>query len=152
MRAWKMSIFQGSRAQPRIDFPADLRKIEPPQLHAARHRILASANGPAGPGNRAEAQRLDPRQLARSDSLRWDAAADHSAFHARPSPLERAGNLSFRGRFRRNGTPFAGNDPRLWRSRAVRAVSLAVYLRSHFPARGLRWFLFLGHQDQSGGV
>src|SRR5439155_1629969 len=73
--------------------------------HAARHRILASANGSASLGARAEAKRLDSRQLARSDSLRRDAAADHSAFHARSSPLERAGNLSFRSRFWRDGPP-----------------------------------------------
>src|SRR6266446_2506239 len=150
MRAPKMSIFRSCQTLPGIDFPADLRKIEPPQLHAARHRIFASRNCSASPGACAEAQCLDSRQLARPDSLRRNTVANYSPLYAGAGTLECAGNLSFRRCFRRNGTPFAGNDSRLRRSRIVRALSLAFYYRSDLPARRLRWFLFLGHQDQSG--
>src|SRR5438477_10861363 len=123
-RAWNMfatanpsfagSILRSGLTQPGIDFTADLRKIVTPQSHAARHRFLASRNCSAGAGACSETQRLDSRQLARPDSLRRNAVADHSFVPAGASALECAGNLPFRRRVWRARAPLAGNDSRLW--------------------------------------
>src|SRR3954465_15196597 len=64
--------------------------------------------------------------------------------------MERAGNLFVRRRVWRNGPPLAWNDPRLWRSRIVRTIQMAIHHRASISARGLRRVLFLGHKDESG--
>src|SRR5947209_8446041 len=130
-----------------IDFPADLRKIEPRHGHAARHRILASGNCALSSERSSKTQPLDSRQLAGSDSLRRDTAPDRSPVHGSPGPMERSGNLSVRRRIRRDGTPLAGNDSRLRRSVTVRTFPVALYSRADFFAGRLYRFLFLGHQE-----
>ena len=58
--------------------------------------------------------------------------------------MERPGHLPFRSGFRGDGASPAGHDPRLWRSRLVRAISLAIHCRATLSTRDLRRLLLVG--------
>ena len=58
--------------------------------------------------------------------------------------MERPGHLPFCRSFRGNGSSPARYDPRLWRSRIVRAISVAIYRRAAVSARDLRRVLLVG--------
>ena len=82
--------------------------------------------------------------LARSGSLRRNTAPIGAGFCVGPGALESAGYLSLRRSVWRNGTSLAGNDPRVRRSRFVRALQMAIHSRAAVPSRGLHRLFLVG--------
>ena len=103
--------------EPGIDFPRSLRKT--PLRHAARYRVLRSANCTGCTCGRAKAGLVDFGQLAGPGPLRLHALVAGADVHRGTGRLECGGYLSLRRRFWRDGTPLAGNDSSVRRSCAL---------------------------------
>src|SRR6202035_6197504 len=94
---------------------------------------------------------MDTGFVAGLDSVCWHAAFVAAGFRLGPGALEPARHLPFRRGVRRNGTSPAGDDPRLWRSRFVRAVQMALYSRAALPSRGLYGLFLVGPERNFAG-
>src|SRR4029077_2351216 len=94
---------------------------------------------------------MDTGFVAGLDSVCWHAAFVAAGFRPGPGALEPARHLPLCCGVRRDGTSPAWDDSRLWRSRFVRAVQMALYSRAALPSRGLYGLFLVGPQGNSAG-
>ena len=87
---------------------------------------------------------MDFGQLAGPGPLRLHSAVNRTDLSRGTGALERAGHLSFRRCFWRNGPSPAGNDSRLRRSRVIPAFQMALHFCADFFGGRLRRVFDLG--------
>src|SRR5262249_32825347 len=89
----------------------------------------------------------------RSGSLRWHPAFVAAGVRAGAGTLESAGHFPVCRGVWSNGASPAGNDPRLWRSRVVRALQMAFYPCAAVSSGSLHSLFLVGpERNLAGGL
>src|SRR5919106_870708 len=134
----------------RIDFRAVLGKTWP-RIHAADSRVFTCTNCSFWADDCHEAEVVDTQLVARPGSLRRYTVVAGAGVCTGPGPLASAGHLSVRRGVWRNGASPAGHDPRVRRSRIIRALQMALHSCAAVSARDVRSLFLVGLERNFAG-